>query len=222
MEKNDTITIKNDTIKNDTIKNDTIKNDTIKNDAIKKKTNVHKLNNRISKTKKKYRKMKEDIIEKYRKYVAEKDPNFLYLIINIIHFGLMLIYFIYPLFLKGDKDIDLILIYLAIFIVFHRTLIRGECILFLLEKWKIDKNYKAGQNKYGPGWHYIGKVINYDFYNQDDICKKSYHIKTLIISIIIFSYLVLRSIDSRQNQISLILTFTFFGLINLFYMIKSC
>jgi len=188
-------------------------------DKDKKIKNVQKISNGITKTKKKYRKMKEDIIEKYRKYVVEKDPNFFYLIINIIHFGLMLIYYIYPLFLKENKDIDLVLIYLGIFIVFHRTLIRGECIIFLLEKWKIDKNYKAGKNSYGHGWHYIGKIINYDFYNQDDMIKKSYHIKTLVISIIIFSYLVLRRIYSRQNQISLILTFIFFGLINLFYTI---
>jgi hypothetical protein len=188
-------------------------------DKDKKIKNVQKISNGITKTKKKYRKMKEDIIEKYRKYVVEKDPNFFYLIINIIHFGLMLIYYIYPLFLKENKDIDLVLIYLGIFIVFHRTLIRGECIIFLLEKWKIDKNYKAGKNSYGHGLHYIGKIINYDFYNQDDMIKKSYHIKTLVISIIIFSYLVLRRIYSRQNQISLILTFIFFGLINLFYTI---
>ena len=203
MEKNNSITIKN-------------------NDVIKKETNVQKLSNRIAKTKKKYKKIKEDIKEKYKKYVVDKDPTFFYLIINIIHIGLMLVYFIYPFFIKANKDIDLILIYLAIFIMIHRTLIKGECILFLLEKWKIDKNYKAGQNKYGPGWHYIGKVINYNFYNKDDVCHISYHIKTLVINIIIFSYLVLRSIESLQNQISFILTFTFFGLINLFYMVDSC
>ena len=184
-------------------------------------TNIQRLNKRIKNTRNKCKKIKEDIVEKYRKLVVEKDTNFFYFIINMFHLTILLVYFIYPLFFKMDKKIDLFLIYFALFIMFHRTLLRGECILFLLEKWKIDKNYKAGQNKYGPGWHYLGKITNIDFYNTESVYQISYHIRTLILSIIIFSYLVLRSVDSRQNQISLITTFTFFGLVNLFYMIKN-
>ena len=131
-------------------------------------TNIQRLNKRIKNTRNKCKKIKEDIVEKYRKLVVEKDPNFFYFIINMFHLTILLVYFIYPLFFKMDKKIDLFLIYFALFIMFHRTLLRGECILFLLEKWKIDKNYKPGQNKYGPGWHYLGKITNIDFYTSDN------------------------------------------------------
>lgn len=184
-------------------------------------TKTQRIRNKIQKTRKKYKKIKEDIIQKYKKYVVDKDPHFIYFMINVIHIILMLVYFIYPLFLIKNKKVDIFLIYLALFIMFHRTLFRGECFLFLLEKWKIDKNYKPGQNKYGPGWHYFGKLIKFDFYSTESVTQASYHVKNLFLSVIIFSYLVLRSIDSYQSQITLIATFTFFGLINLFYMLKN-
>ena len=183
-------------------------------------TKTQRIRNKIQNTKKKYKKMKEDIIQKYKNYVVDKDPHFIYFMINLVHVILMLVYFIYPLFLIKNKEVDIFLIYLALFIMFHRTLLRGECFLFLLEKWKIDSNYKPGQNKYGPGWHYLGKVINFDFYSQESVNQTSYHVKTYLLSVIIFSYLVLRSVNSKQNQMALILTFSFFGLVNLFYMFK--
>ena len=166
--------------------------------------------------------MDKNIVELYKKYVVNNDPKYFYFILNIFHILIILVYLFYPFCLKYNRNFDIFLIIFAFVIIIHRLFLKGECFIFLLEKWKIDKNYKIGQNNLGPGWHYLSDKINFNFYDPKLVKSSKYLCLIYPIYFFIFSFIVLRTIEDTELQILTISSFVLFALLNLFFCGKSC
>lgn len=160
---------------------------------------------------------KENIVELYEKKVLNGNKWLLLSALNIIHFIFLFIFFI-PLFYY-NKNFDIGIIHLLLFVFAHRLVLNGECFIFYIEKKEIDPDYKAGDNYLIPGWNYLANKLNLPIYKSNFKSRKIYLILSYFIALGIFTYLVLRTIKGDKDKLLYILLFWFIMTLNfiLFY-----
>ena len=138
--------------------------------------------------------------ELYYDKVLNSNYGRIFYMLNIFHIISIPILIIYP-FIFNNYFTDMIYIYVLFMLLFLWLLLKNECLIFILEKKLIDKNYIVGTNNIGPGFDYILRDRGITIYGINDKPKGLFRKFGLVFLTFIFcAYVIYRRINTSMDK----------------------